>query len=183
MIVILRFSDHVNGARFVIGKCDCGIERRFRLKRLINGRTKSCGCSWKSDQAGVGPGLHRCANCREVKSLSEYHKNKNRKESWCRACKKRHARSPKGRRRQFGSTIKYQYGITVEQYYDLILSQKNKCALCRKPLDVKSVIDHNHKTKKVRGLLCRQCNTGLGLFGDSSKILRRAINYIEMEGV
>jgi hypothetical protein len=52
------------------------------------------------------------------------------------------------------------------------------CAICGRLFDV-PFIDHNHLTKKVRELLCRFCNTGLGMFGDNVEVLQRAIAYLQ----
>lgn len=58
--------------------------------------------------------------------------------------------------------------------------QDNKCAICDKPpKDGKRLfIDHNHLTGDVRGLLCVECNTGLGMFGDRLEVLQKAIEYL-----
>lgn len=83
---------------------------------------------------------------------------------------------------------KHNYGITPEEYNDKKKKQKNRCALCggkesrvsrrtgkRQTLSV----DHDHKTDKVRDLLCGNCNRGLGLFFDSIRILFKAIQYLK----
>jgi hypothetical protein len=63
------------------------------------------------------------------------------------------------------------------EYQRLIDKSGGRCAICEN--DEKDlVIDHDHKTGKVRGLLCRQCNSGLGMFGDSMDILKAAILYL-----
>lgn len=72
----------------------------------------------------------------------------------------------------------YKYGMTVGHYELMLKSQDNKCAICGKEL-TKPCIDHNHKTGKVRGILCRSCNTGLGLFQDNFELLRKAAVYLE----
>ena|ERR1035437_868539 len=73
-----------------------------------------------------------------------------------------------------------EYGLTFEEYNILMKKQKNKCALCkiRFTKNKKSLIDHNHKTGKVRGILCYPCNNVLGQAGDSIKLLQRAIEYL-----
>ena len=66
-------------------------------------------------------------------------------------------------------------------YKKLLIQQKNKCAICGKHKSLQKCnlnIDHNHKTGKVRGLLCNSCNLGLGSFQDSSILLNRAAKYI-----
>jgi hypothetical protein len=74
--------------------------------------------------------------------------------------------------------LKYEYNITKEEIESLRRQQDNKCAICRS--EVKLVIDHNHNTGKVRGLLCNNCNTGLGQFKDNSFLLMKAYDYLEL---
>jgi len=59
--------------------------------------------------------------------------------------------------------LKKKYGITPEQRDEMFKLQNNKCYICGKKTD-KLVIDHDHKTGKVRKLLCHGCNTMLGKF-------------------
>jgi len=73
----------------------------------------------------------------------------------------------------------YKYGLTEDQYKQLFLQQENKCAICGKIYDMLCV-DHDHKTNKVRGLLCNQCNLILGNAGDNKEILGNAIKYLEV---
>jgi hypothetical protein len=76
------------------------------------------------------------------------------------------------------------YGITLDDYGRLLLEQDNKCAICLHP-DVMVgplVIDHDHVTGEVRGLLCNGCNTGLGLFRDNLTLLLWAVRYLETHG-
>lgn len=76
------------------------------------------------------------------------------------------------------------YGITLEQYEEMLTKQKRCCAICgvHQPESIQSLhVDHNHTTKKVRGLLCHKCNRGLGLFKDSPKVLLNAAKYLQGE--
>ncbi len=72
------------------------------------------------------------------------------------------------------------YGISDEDLNRLTQKQNGVCVICNqqqirgKKLD----IDHDHKTGRVRGLLCRKCNTALGSFKDSPEVLRSAIAYL-----
>lgn len=78
--------------------------------------------------------------------------------------------------------LKNKYGITVEIYDSLLKSQDNRCAICNRHIsEIKSnlVIDHNHTTGAVRGLLCSRCNTGIGQLGDSVDLLEKAIQYLK----
>ena len=72
--------------------------------------------------------------------------------------------------------IKRAYGLSKEGYDALVESQKGHCAICNgmSSLDV----DHDHITGEIRGMLCRPCNTALGLFRDSPDNLKKAIAYL-----
>lgn len=74
------------------------------------------------------------------------------------------------------------YGITTEQYQALLTAQDGKCAICRSPNPGgkgKSFhVDHDHKTGTVRGLLCNNCNRGIGHLKDSEQIAYMAWRYL-----
>lgn len=72
---------------------------------------------------------------------------------------------------------KYMYGLGSERYDMLRLAQINRCGICDEPLDQQgpSHVDHDHETGAVRGLLCADCNRGLGCFKDSPDVLQSAI--------
>lgn len=81
---------------------------------------------------------------------------------------------------------KKQYGLTYPEVKKLRENQDHLCAICSTEgfmmnTRVKSAlnVDHDHKTGKVRGLLCHNCNRALGLFKDSIEILKAAIKYLE----
>ncbi len=73
------------------------------------------------------------------------------------------------------------YGLTLVGYDRLYNRQKGCCAICGRhqwELNRALDVDHNHKTDKVRGLLCGDCNRGLGCFKDSRGCLVKAIQYL-----
>ena len=72
------------------------------------------------------------------------------------------------------------YGITFGAYTLMLIKQHYKCKIC-KTLEGKKhlAVDHDHKTGKVRGLLCGPCNRALGSFKDDVDILKKAIIYLE----
>lgn len=75
-----------------------------------------------------------------------------------------------------------QYRLTKEEYKQFLELQDNKCGICRKEFvefERPAFVDHDHKTLKVRGLLCSNCNAGIGLLEDNPKILEAAIKYLE----
>jgi hypothetical protein len=74
------------------------------------------------------------------------------------------------------------YHITPDDYQALLDKQQNRCAICESELESernKTVIDHCHDTGLVRGVLCRECNTGLGRFMDKEALLLKAMKYLK----
>lgn len=69
------------------------------------------------------------------------------------------------------------YGITETDYATMMKRQNGLCGICKENEAV--VVDHNHDTSFVRGLLCHNCNRGIGLLGDDAKRLRAAAEYLE----
>lgn len=75
------------------------------------------------------------------------------------------------------------YGITVEQYDELFRRQNGKCAICSRPPKTRRLhVDHCHRTKIVRGLLCYNCNYGLSWFKDNPQFLLKASKYLTIHG-
>lgn len=84
--------------------------------------------------------------------------------------------------------LRLKYGLSAVQFETMLEAQKDACAICELPEtrsngrdDRKSslAVDHDHKTGKVRGLLCSTCNTSLGGFKDDPKLLSKAIEYLK----
>ena len=71
------------------------------------------------------------------------------------------------------------YGLSIEDYNALLAQQGGACAICRKQPEQRLCVDHCHVTKKVRRLLCRRCNLGIGYFHDDPSLLRLAAAYLE----
>lgn len=92
----------------------------------------------------------------------------------CRPCERgegRRSRSDRYARR----------GITKEQYDAMLETQLGRCAICSgEPSAL--VIDHDHDTGLVRGLLCHHCNVGIGFLGDDPSRMRLAAAYVEAAG-
>ena len=75
--------------------------------------------------------------------------------------------------------IKRLYGITLEQFETLLKNQGGGCAICGKEKKkYRLAIDHDHKTGRVRGILCSPCNRALGILGDSIDGLQKATQYL-----
>lgn len=74
--------------------------------------------------------------------------------------------------------LRRRYGITLEQLHQMERQQKGVCAIClEKPKQGRLVVDHDHKTGKIRGLLCRSCNYCLGAFDDLA-VAERLVEYL-----
>jgi hypothetical protein len=77
------------------------------------------------------------------------------------------------------------YGITLEQYEAIYKQQGGVCGICGNPPDIgrhgvaRLAVDHDHATGKIRGLLCNNCNSGMGLIGDTAEHLVRALSYLK----
>lgn len=75
------------------------------------------------------------------------------------------------------------YGITLDQYEEMLKAQGGVCAICKDECNRKTTkrlcVDHDHMTGVVRGLLCFQCNAGIGKFKDRPAALLAAIKYLE----
>jgi len=78
---------------------------------------------------------------------------------------------------QRGQRVAKKYGITSTDYIRMMVVQDFRCPICEEEVE-QFVVDHDHKTGAVRGLLCGPCNTGLGMFKDSTRRLAMAQNYL-----
>lgn len=85
--------------------------------------------------------------------------------------------NPDIRQKDSDYCLKYKYGLTREQVNALIAHQLGLCKICKKKKEL--VVDHDHSTGKVRGMLCYSCNHLLGCAYDSCAILADGIIYLE----
>lgn len=114
-----------------------------------------------------------CVKCEQEKIASEYYlKDRNgRRDTTCKACRIIAQRE---------KTL----GVTQEQYLEMFTQQKGRCGICNSRLYSKRykafAVDHCHDTGRIRGLLCTNCNTGLGLFKDDPVALQRAIEWTKV---
>jgi hypothetical protein len=126
--------------------------------------------------------MKRCPDCEQYKPLSEFPRNRRTKNGFATYCKPCHnARGNESRKRLYGSSrhyhLKRRYGIGAPEVENLIREQGDVCPVCDRP-DPEHV-DHDHATGRVRGILCFNCNGGLGQFGDDAQRLYRAAFYVE----
>ena len=113
----------------------------------------------------------RCSRCHIDKNVTEFgpkKSNKNGLEARCKACRAKIERTNK-------------YKLSESEIEQMSQKQNHCCAICSAPQSSfknKLAIDHCHKTGKVRGLLCSNCNHALGKFKDKISILKKAIEYL-----
>lgn len=77
--------------------------------------------------------------------------------------------------------INQRYGISLKTFEDISNAQNNVCKICKKKntRDRFLQVDHDHKTGKIRSLLCSHCNNGLGCFFDNIEVMKLAIQYLQ----
>lgn len=152
-------------------------------------------------------GLQVCAKCKETKVLEDFTPSKkgfSGRGSYCHACsaivtrerirnltpgqrtayiareverQRRRRAGPDWPQRGRRQALRQRYGITPEYFEMLAARQGGRCAICNEQPD-KLCIDHCHETGELRALLCRGCNTGLGVFRDRPDRLMAAIVYL-----
>ena len=98
---------------------------------------------------------------------------------------KRYATTVNGQQKRRDNSLKSKYGFTLKKYNQLFQQQNGRCVICRKPETASSqygvrvlAVDHDHKTGKVRGLLCDRCNRMIGFAKENKNILQKAIKYL-----
>ena len=92
--------------------------------------------------------------------------------------KDRHRKRARGPRNESSRLL---YGMTMADYDRMHAEQDGRCAICgtlEADLDTKLYVDHCHTSGRVRGLLCRACNSGLGQFRDQTEALLNAVAYL-----
>jgi hypothetical protein len=75
--------------------------------------------------------------------------------------------------------LKKKWGLTIGDLARMLSDQRFRCGVCENPIDeVTRHVDHDHRSGKIRGLLCHGCNVSLGHFDDSIETLEKAIAYL-----
>ena len=125
--------------------------------------------------------MKTCEFCGEKFETANYHPQQKYCNSECQRKKyyEDHRKEIEERRRN--RDVKKKYNLTSEDYNKMYDKQYGRCAICdthQSELKYTLSIDHNHKNGKVRGLLCNNCNGGLGMFKDNKLILDKAIKYL-----
>jgi hypothetical protein len=123
--------------------------------------------------------------------LENFHKQKTGKfgrRSRCRVCFNKYMReyeASRGYEWRRAKALRLNYGLSLEDYDNIFKAQNGECAICKSanskhPASELLLVDHCHETGKVRGLLCNNCNRGIGSYlDDPSHLLQAAIYLVE----
>ena len=131
-----------------------------------------------------------CSKCKEIKLVAMFYTDKYQKSGltcWCKECHRKSSASyrknnpNKSKERIREWWLQTQYGLSPEEYDYLWDEQEGKCAICRGKCKTGRAlaVDHCHKTGRVRGLLCKNCNSGIGFLCDTYTGVERALNYLK----
>lgn len=144
--------------------------------------------------------MRKCKKCNIEKPFAEFHISGGYLKSTCKDCANAYTRAHYNPEREKGYRKKYQadgrrqktrrrhelktrYGLTPEDYQALLDRQGGGCAICGKTDGTNGTqkhlpVDHHHGTGAVRGILCKNCNQGIGLFKEDPSRLRKAADYL-----
>lgn len=126
------------------------------------------------------PDFKICNECKQKKPQIEFYLSKRRADGLCDYCIdcRRHIRRKEH--------LLLKFDMTEKQYKQTLKSQNNTCAICGQPETMRDrsgkiqvlSVDHDHKTKKVRALLCSRCNSSIGKFNHNPELLEAAAKYL-----
>jgi hypothetical protein len=132
-----------------------------------------------------------CGTCKEEKCISEFYKRlagRYNVETFCKKCSdiKRKLSNRRNPLTVKNRKLKAAHNINLSDFNEMLEGQNGVCMICKKPETAKPrgrllslSVDHCHETNIIRGLLCGNCNQGLGRFKDSPELMRKAAEYIE----
>lgn len=131
-----------------------------------------------------------CTKCNCEKSIDDFYSytlksGKPMLHTWCKVCFKEYTKSnkkPNNPKANKKYKLKYRFGLTMAEFAKMLEAQNGVCAICKEPERVKKdslSVDHDHKTGKVRGLLCGRCNRGIGMFQEDLEMMESARAYLQ----
>lgn len=175
-------------AESTYGLCHCGCGQRTSVAKDNNVRDGDRkgeprrfvkGHHRRKPPYPTANGMKICTNCNREKPIDEFAKISGRPAPRCQVCiAENRVRS------QFDYHLRKKFGITIEDYYRMSEAQGGVCAICGKPPEENDGrrlhVDHIPGTepRKIRALLCFDCNTGLGKAHESVEILQKMIDYV-----
>ena len=177
--------------------------REYALRSLENRANDPCS------KCGIGKRQYHktyCVDCETPKEIKDFYKQnsaiKNENvpcskcgvgeryngNSWCLDCtyekNTENRRKPEFKVRDRINSIKSRYGLSIEQYNEILDFQNHSCAICKSTEPGGKgtwAVDHDHITDNVRGILCVNCNTGIGMLKDNKEVVQRAYFYLEKQ--
>lgn len=160
--------------------CSRDCAHRNKNRPIETGGVRTCSrCSIEKPteafpvRTDTGRRRHHCMACNTAASRRWRNNNRERHNATAAALRRQ---KPEAHR---GYTIKYRHGITIQQYKEMEAAQGGKCAICRLPDKNNNLsVDHCHKTGRIRGLLCGNCNRMIGLGEDEPTRLESAAQYL-----
>lgn len=166
-----RYIKDKNGKNYISRTCrDC----KSAYHKINNYNAKRDSLSLKERRKQLlNLGLGYCITCNKEKNISEFKKSETIERGYkgvCNSCQSDKEKFHK---------LKKNYNISKEQYYLLLKEQEHKCKVCKTEFNEKICVDHCHTTGKIRGLLCDNCNRGIGLLKDNKQILENAVLYLD----
>lgn len=172
-------------------RCRCGTLTETESLSLRRDQARSCGCSKTLTAGDIALREQQgkaCSRCKSTKSIADFGANKSTadgRNAYCKPC----ARQVSGERyhdtrtpwKRYIYRLRVRYGLTLEQYRGMLKSQTGRCAICKKKFVERkdTHVDHCHRTGKVRGLLCSNCNRALGYAKDDPRLLRAMARFLE----
>lgn len=124
-----------------------------------------------------------CSMCEEDLPLDAFHKAPHSKlgvHTYCKPCRSEYRKKNYDPLAVKRHGLKAKYGITLEQYDEMFEAQGGTCLICGNEGGERDLaVDHSHETGEVRGLLCLNCNAGIGNLRDDIELLKKAIKYLE----
>lgn len=141
--------------------------------------------------------MKRCHDCHQEKPKSEFYvqrrNTKTGKEyhySKCKVCSLKDCKNRYETLKDYKYKLKKKYGLSWEEYLTIYNLQQGKCSICSIFLEMPGntnseklkagVIDHDHISGNIRGILCSKCNIGIGQFQDNSEVLLKASLYLKL---
>ena len=126
-----------------------------------------------------------CSKCKESKPILHFHKMRNTRRYDCKECRNKYLRewSIKNPEKKIEQKYRARYGINLNKYEQLLDLQNHACAICHRKENIRKtdkyfLVDHCHKTGKVRGLLCHRCNQALAQLNEDPSSSIKLIKYI-----
>jgi len=193
-----RSSQTKSGRAGLCKQCDNARRKKERLTPEGKKRRRIAYHKAKTRRSSRVGQSKQCNRCKETKPATCFEYNPQQRDGMratCRQClapaNAKRSRVYKAQQRandpvkfrlvQRGKQYVRRYGLNEGDFERMNDTQNGKCAICANSPDPKKRfldIDHDHKSGKVRELLCTNCNTGLGRFRDDPDILIKAVNYL-----